>query len=82
MIWYLVGINIITFMIYGIDKYNAIHKKYRISEYSLFSLSFFGGAIGAILGMRCFHHKTRKLLFWIVNILSLIGWIYILIKVV
>lgn len=82
MVWYLVGINIITFMIYGIDKYNAIHKKYRVSEYSLFSLSFFGGAIGAILGMRCFHHKTRKLLFWIVNILSLIGWIYILIKVV
>ena len=82
MVWYLVGINFITFMIYGIDKHNAIHKKYRVSEYSLFSLSFFGGSIGAILGMRCFHHKTRKLLFWIVNILSLIGWIYILIKVV
>ena len=80
MIWYLVGINIITFFIYGIDKYKACHNKYRISEKSLFILSIIGGSIGAIIGMKCFHHKTRKLLFWIVNILSLILWIYVLIE--
>ena len=51
MIWYLVGINIISFIIYGIDKHNAVKNKYRVSEYSLFCLSIFGGSIGSLLGM-------------------------------
>ena len=80
MVYYLIGINILAFIIYGIDKYNAIHKKYRVSEYSLYSLSIFGGPIGSLFGMRVFHHKTRKILFWIVNIISLIIWIWILIE--
>ncbi len=78
MIWYLVGINIITFFVYGIDKYKASHKKYRISEHHLFVLSILGGNIGAIVGMKCFHHKTRKLSFWIINILTFALWIIIL----
>ncbi len=78
MIWYLVGINIIAFFIYGIDKYLAIKKAYRISEYSLFILSVFGGPIGALLGMKVFHHKTKKFVFWIVNIIILVIWILIL----
>lgn len=78
MIWYLVGINILAFIIYGIDKFLAIKKLYRFSEYSLFIMAIFGGAIGALLGMRVFHHKTRKLLFWIINIISLIVWFLIL----
>ena len=81
MVWYLIGINIITFIMYGIDKYNAVHKKYRISEYSLFILSFLGGSLGAIVGMRVFHHKTRKILFWILNIIFLIGWSYLSISI-
>ncbi len=80
MIWYFVGINILAFIVYGIDKYNAVHKHYRVSEYSLFILSIFGGSIGSLLGMRVFHHKTRKILFWIINIISLIIWIWILIE--
>ena len=79
MIWYLVGINILAFIIYGIDKYLAVKNKYRISEYSLFILSVFGGAVGAILGMRVFHHKTRKLSFWIGNIILLIIWVIIVV---
>ena len=80
MVYYLVGINILAFFIYGIDKYLAVKKKFRISEYSLFILSFIGGSIGSIIGMRVFHHKTRKLLFWIINIVSLIVWIIIIIE--
>ena len=80
MVYYLVIINILAFFIYGIDKYKAVHKHFRISEYSLFILSFIGGSIGSILGMRVFHHKTRKLLFWIINIVSLIVWIIIIIE--
>ena len=75
MIWYLIGINVLTFFMYGLDKYLAIKKLYRISEYSLLVLSCFGGGIGAILGMQIFHHKTRKISFWILNIVFLIIWI-------
>lgn len=78
MIWYLVGINILSFIIYGLDKYLAIKKTYRVSEYSLFILAIFGGGIGALIGMKIFHHKTRKILFWIVNILSTIIWLLII----
>lgn len=80
MVWYLIVINIIAFFIYGIDKYLAIKKAYRVSEYSLFILSIFGAPLGSILGMKVFHHKTRKPLFWIVNVVSLIIWIWILIE--
>ena len=81
MVWYLVGINVLAFLVYGIDKYNAVHKTYRVSEYSLFCLSVFGGFVGSLLGMRVFHHKTRKLSFWIINIISLVIWTLILFNV-
>ena len=81
MVYYLVGINILAFFIYGIDKYLAVKKKYRISEYSLFILSIFGGSVGSLLGMRVFHHKTRKIIFWIVNIISFVIWILIIFNV-
>ena len=77
MIWYLISINILAFIIYGLDKYFAVKKVYRVSEYSLFILSIFGGGLGSLLGMKVFHHKTRKLMFWIVNIASLFIWILI-----
>ncbi len=80
MIWYLLCLNILAFFIYGLDKYNAVHKSYRVSEYSLFILAIFGGSIGSILGMRVFHHKIRKLSFWIVNILSIIVWCLIILE--
>ena len=79
MVWYLVGINILTFLIYGLDKYLAIKKTYRISEYSLLVLSFFGGSIGALLAMKVFRHKTRKKSFWFLNILFLIILIVLII---
>ncbi len=75
MIWYLIGINLVTFVVYGLDKVLAIKKMRRISEYSLFVLSFFGGSIGALLGMKIFHHKTKKSIFWILNFSFLVMWI-------
>lgn len=79
MIWYLLGINIFSFIIYGVDKLLAVKKLFRISEYSLFILAIFGGGIGSLLGMRVFHHKTKKLIFWIINIITSIIWIIIMI---
>ena len=56
---YLVVINIAAFIMYGIDKKRAASGRWRISEVTLLGIAFAGGSIGALLGMRCFRHKTR-----------------------
>ncbi|MBQ7985656.1 MAG: DUF1294 domain-containing protein [Clostridia bacterium] len=55
--------NVAVFMLYGIDKWCAKNDKWRISEKTLIGSAFLMGAVGAILGMKTFHHKTRKKLF-------------------
>ncbi len=75
LIGYLLLISIISFFTYGIDKYLAIKKRRRISEHTLLMLSLLGGVIGSILGMFIFHHKTRKIKFYIGNILAILLWI-------
>ena len=57
-IYYLAVINIMTFFVYGIDKWKAKHLKWRISEATLLGLAIIGGSIGAWLGMKTWHHKT------------------------
>lgn len=59
----IVIINIVTFIIYGVDKYKAKKGKWRIPENSLIGLAIIGGSIGAYLGMRVWHHKTMHLKF-------------------
>ena len=56
---YLVGINLITFILYGIDKWKAKRDKWRIEEATLLWWAVFGGSIGAWLGMKTWHHKTQ-----------------------
>lgn len=56
---YFVAINLVTFFVYGIDKYRAKRGAWRIPEKTLFLLPIFGGSIGAIAGMKFFHHKTK-----------------------
>ncbi len=63
MLLNLIGINIIAFFLMGLDKRYAINHHYRISESFLLSVALFGGALGIWIGMRWFHHKTRKPLF-------------------
>ncbi len=55
---YLLVINAMTFIGYGLDKYKAKHDKWRISEATLLLLVVFGGSIGAWCGMKVWHHKT------------------------
>ena len=59
VIYYLVIINIITFLVYGIDKWKARKSLWRIREASLLMLAVLGGSIGAWLGMKVWHHKTQ-----------------------
>ena len=82
ILYYLIFINIFTFIIFGIDKYKAIKNMYRIKEKTLFSLSIIGGALGALFGMKIFRHKTLKPSFKygipIIAFIDLIIIIYIL----
>lgn len=64
---YIISLSIITFFIYGCDKLLAIKRKRRISEHTLLLLSVIGGALGALIAMYLFHHKTRKRKFLVVN---------------
>ena len=80
MINYLVIINIISFIIMGLDKYFAIKEKRRISENSLLFLSIIGGVFGTSLGMIIFRHKIRKPKFLILIPILLILTTYLIFK--
>ncbi len=60
---YLIAINLITFTVYGVDKWRAREGRWRIQESTLLLLAAVGGTPGAFLGMLCFHHKTKHLKF-------------------
>lgn len=55
---YLAAINLVTFVLFGTDKYKARHDKWRVKEAVLLGLSVIGGSVGAWLGMKVWHHKT------------------------
>lgn len=56
---YVAAINIVTFFLYGIDKWKAKKDKWRVTEATLIRWAVFGGSIGAWLGMKAWHHKTQ-----------------------
>ena len=62
---YLVIINVLGFLIMGLDKAKAKKQKYRISENTLLFVALIGGSLGSYLGMYCFHHKTKHMKFYI-----------------
>lgn len=62
---YLCVVNIITFLMYGLDKQKARMHRFRIPESVLIGAAAIGGSVGAYAGMKVFHHKTRKVKFYI-----------------
>lgn len=56
---YLAVITLVTFFLFGIDKYKAKKSKWRVKESTLIWLAVFGGSVGAWLGMKVWHHKTQ-----------------------
>ena len=56
---YILLCSLITFLLFGIDKFKARHHFYRIPERTLLLFSIGGGALGGLLGMWVFHHKIR-----------------------
>lgn len=63
LLYVLIALNLLTFVVYGIDKWKAVKGKWRIPEATLLILAAIGGSIGALLGMQIWHHKTRHLKF-------------------
>ena len=57
--FYLIGINLFGLILFALDKVKAKSGKRRIAEKALFFVAVIGGAIGAIIGMRLFRHKTK-----------------------
>lgn len=55
---YIVAINIVAFALMGSDKARARKKKRRVPEKRLFGIAALGGALGIMLGMSRFRHKT------------------------
>ena len=57
---YLLCVNLIAFSLFGADKRRARKDAWRVKEKTLFLTALLGGSAGALLGLRVFHHKTRK----------------------
>jgi len=72
---YLIIINLIAFVLYGIDKKRSTRNEYRIRERTLLWMARLGGGIGSWLGIKSFHHKTKHAKFRIVVPLWMIIWL-------
>ncbi|MCT4612375.1 MAG: DUF1294 domain-containing protein [Clostridia bacterium] len=70
MFYIILFLNLFSFTYYGIDKYLAKKKLYRISENSLILFTILG-PFGAYFGSKHFRHKTQKLKFKITIFLAL-----------
>ncbi len=60
---YLAVVNILTIIVFGVDKMNAKSNRQRVRIVTLLGLAFIGGLVGALIGMYGFHHKTKKAYF-------------------
>lgn len=56
----LIASNAAAFLLMGLDKGRAGRDAWRVRERTLFLFPLLGGALGGMLGMLLFHHKTRK----------------------
>ena len=60
IIKYLLAINVLTFAVYGEDKWKARQGRWRVPEATLIGLAALGGSVGAWVAMQLFRHKTKK----------------------
>lgn len=59
LFYYLVAVNVVTFVVYGLDKWKARRGRWRIPEAALLWLAVLGGSVGALSAMWLFRHKTK-----------------------
>lgn len=71
-------LSIVEVVLMGYDKQQAKVNGWRIPEKVLLGLGIIGGAIGGLISMRLFRHKTKKTYFWIIFGLAALVHIYLL----
>ena len=76
---YLLLVNLLAFVLYGIDKRKAKKKRFRIPERTLLWMARIGGGIGSWMGIMSFHHKTKHTKFKVVVPLWTVIWLIVLI---
>ena len=69
---FFLAVNLLTFLLYVIDKHRAVKNKWRIREGTLIFFTLALGGFGAILGMKFARHKTKNKKFRFVAVLGLI----------
>lgn len=79
---FLAVMSLIALILYGSDKSKAKKHKWRTPESVLLSFGFFGGALGALAGMKLFRHKTKHWYFWAVNWLGIVWQTALLIFII
>ena len=60
LMYYLLAVNVLTFIVFGVDKWKALRGHWRVPEATLMGLAALGGSVGAWLAMQLFRHKTQK----------------------
>ncbi|MFT5298682.1 MAG: uncharacterized membrane protein YsdA (DUF1294 family) [Colwellia sp.] len=79
-------LSLLTFVLYAIDKRNAIKGRRRISEKTLQISALLGGWPGALLAQQTFRHKTQKrpfiLVLWLGILINIGVFAYFLYSVV
>jgi uncharacterized membrane protein YsdA (DUF1294 family) len=73
-IWF-AAFNVVTFLMFGFDKWRAKRSGSRVSEFSLVMLAALGGWPGGLLGMIAFRHKTSKWTFMFKYALALVPFV-------
>ena len=83
LVGYVIIVNLIGFLLMGIDKRKAVKRAFRIPESTLFIVALIGGSLGSLLGMYVFRHKTRHWYFvygmpaiLILHIIAIVALIY------
>lgn len=78
-IYIVIILNLMSFILYGLDKFKAKHKMWRISEKTLLIFSLVAG-LGGLAGMEFFRHKTREKKFYLTNFIGILTTIYVTLK--
>lgn len=60
LVLYLLIINVVTLVVFRVDKINAVEHRGRIRILTLLGLAFIGGSLGGLIAMYAFRHKTKK----------------------
>ena len=69
----MLGISVVTILLYASDKRKAQARKWRIPESTLHWLAFLGGWPAALVAQRLLRHKTAKKsfqrVFWMIGVI-------------